>query len=67
MFQSLAYSPDLQVFDVQPQIERTEITRQQAPFDWTAFLESAWRDTSDPIGNTCQHRGRQMLTLRHWT
>ncbi len=50
--QSLGQSPDLQVYNVQPQIERTEITRQQAAFDWTNFLDSTWNDRNDPIGST---------------
>lgn len=52
VIQSMAQSPDIQVFGIQPQIERAEITRQQAAFDWTNFLESTWDDRSDPIGST---------------
>lgn len=52
VIESLSQSPDIQVFNVQPQIERTEITRQQAAFDWKNFLDSAWNDRSDPIGST---------------
>jgi len=52
VIESLSQSPDIQVFNVQPQIERTEITRQQAAFDWSNFMESAWIDRSDPVGNT---------------
>lgn len=52
MLLSLSQAPDIQVFAVQPEIERTEITRQQAAFDWNTFLESAWSDRSDPIGST---------------
>ncbi|MGV3485130.1 MAG: hypothetical protein ACO1RT_11995, partial [Planctomycetaceae bacterium] len=52
VIQSMAQSPDIQVFGIQPQIERTEITRQQAAFDWTNFLETTWNDRSDPIGST---------------
>ena len=50
--QSLSQSPDVQVLNVLPQIQRTEITRQQAAFDGTNFLDTAWNDRSDPIGST---------------
>lgn len=52
VIQSMTLSPDIQILTVQPQIERTEITRQQAAFDWANFLESAWTDRNDPIGST---------------
>ncbi len=52
MLLTLTQSPDVQVFQVQPQIEFTEITRQKAAFDWNTFLDSSWNDRSDPIGST---------------
>ncbi len=52
VMRALTQSPDVELINVQPQIERTEITRQQAAFDWTNFLESAWDDRSDPVGST---------------
>ena len=51
VIRSLGQSPDIQVFNIQPLIERTEVTRQQAAFDWNNFLESNWNDSSDPIGS----------------
>lgn len=51
MLLTLTQSPDIQVFQVQPQIEYTEITRQKAVFDWNTFLDSSWNDRSDPIGS----------------
>ena len=41
VIQSLAQSPDIEIFGIQPQIERTEITRQQAAFDWNNFIRFA--------------------------
>ncbi len=52
MLLTLTQSPDIQVFQVQPQIEFTEITRQKAAFDWNTFLDSSWNDRSDPIGSS---------------
>ncbi len=52
MLLTLTQSPDIQVFQVRPQIEYTEITRQKAAFDWNTFLDSSWNDRSDPIGST---------------
>lgn len=52
VIQSMTLSPDIQILNVQPQIERTEITRQRAAFDWTNFLESSWNDRNDPIGSS---------------
>lgn len=49
--QSLAQSPDVQAIQIAPQILRTEISRQQAAFDWNNFLETSWANRSDPIGS----------------
>ncbi len=51
VIRALTQSPDIEVINLQPQIQRTEITRQQASFDWNNFLESSWYDRNDPIGS----------------
>ncbi len=50
--QSLAQSPNVQRIRFAPLIQKTEISRQQAAFDWNNFLETNWANRSDPIGNT---------------
>ncbi|QDS96626.1 Outer membrane efflux protein [Roseimaritima multifibrata] len=49
--ESLEFSPEVQIIRVEPQIRRTDITRQKAAFDWTNFLETSWANRSDPIGS----------------
>lgn len=50
--EALRQAPEVQHLIIQPAIERTEITRQLAAFEWNQFLETSWVDNNDPIGNT---------------
>jgi outer membrane protein TolC len=46
------YSTQLQVFSEVPLIRETAITEADAAFDWNAFANGLWDDTSDPVGNS---------------
>ncbi len=35
----------------EPQIRRTSVVEEDAAFDWYAFLNTTYTDTSDPVGN----------------
>ena len=46
------HSKQIQVFADLPLIRETAIVEADAAFDWQAFVESRWDDTSDPVGNS---------------
>lgn len=48
---ALQQAPEVRQIRLAPQIQRTEISRQQAAFDWNRFLETNWANRSEPIGN----------------
>ncbi|MCA9078991.1 MAG: TolC family protein [Planctomycetaceae bacterium] len=49
---TLNCSKQVQVFSELPLIRETAIVEADAAFDWSMFLESRWRDLSDPVGST---------------
>ena len=51
---SLANSVQVRALRTEPEIRRATIAVECAAFDWTAFVESRFDDTSDPIGSTLQ-------------
>ena len=48
----LEHSLQIRVFADLPLIRETAIVEADAAFDWQAFLDSRWDDTSDPVGNS---------------
>lgn len=50
--ETLANSPQVQVLAARPQAAKTMIVEELAQFDWSAFVESRWRDTTEPTGST---------------
>lgn len=51
LIRALQWSPQVKVFSELPVIRETSIIEADAAFDWHAFLDSRWDDTSDPVGN----------------
>lgn len=51
LIRALQYSSQVKVFSELPVIRETSIVEADAAFDWHAFLDSRWDDTSDPVGN----------------
>ncbi|MFO0012339.1 MAG: TolC family protein [Planctomycetota bacterium] len=49
---ALTHSPHVQSVQLEPQILETKIDQALGPFDPTTFVDSIFRDTSDPVGNT---------------
>jgi len=49
---ALRHSTYVKIANIEPQIFRTEITRESAAFDWRTFLESTYSDANDPVGST---------------
>ena len=52
LLSALEHSAQIKVFSDLPLIRETAITEADAAFDWTAFMESRWDDTSVPVGST---------------
>jgi len=48
---ALQYSSYVKVISAEPWIQRSEIVREQAEFDWRLFLESTYDDKNDPVGS----------------
>lgn len=51
LIRALQFSSQVKVFSELPVIRETSIVEADAAFDWHAFLDSRWDDTSDPVGN----------------
>lgn len=49
---TLKYSKQIKVFAELPMIRKTAVVEADAAFDWSAFLDSRWDDTSEPVGNS---------------
>ena len=49
---AIRYAPEIEVVRAETGIRRSEITRQQAEFDWNRFVELTWDETSLPISST---------------
>jgi outer membrane protein len=49
---ALTYSPFIQSAQLEPQVLETKVDQAFGPFDPKAFVDSIFRDTSDPVGNT---------------
>ncbi len=52
LIRALDHSKQIQVFRELPLIRETAVVEADAAFDWTAFTEARWDDTTDPIGNS---------------
>ncbi len=52
LYEALANSQQVKVFKQLPPIRQTAIVEADAAFDWNAFIDTQWDDSSDPIGNT---------------
>lgn len=48
---AIEYSPQVTALRIDPRIRETVIVEEDAAFDWTAFLETKYNKTNDPVGN----------------
>lgn len=48
---ALAEAPELQVLQSDWMIQQQEVCRQDAAFDWTAFVDAVWNRDSNPVGS----------------
>ncbi|MEM7314480.1 MAG: hypothetical protein AAF497_15140, partial [Planctomycetota bacterium] len=64
---ALQAAPQLRVFAAQPVIESTRVNESIAAFDWTTFLETAWDDSSEPVGSTLDTGTAPRLKNNFWT
>ncbi len=49
---ALVHSPLIQSIQLEPQILETKVDQAYGTFDPSTFIDSIFRDTSDPVGNT---------------
>lgn len=49
---AIVHSPYVQALTSEPRIQEALIIEEAAKFDWTAFVESNFEDTNEPIGST---------------
>lgn len=58
---TLLHAPELRILEADVGIASAEIDRQQAAFDWTAFLNSAWDDRNAPVGSALDGAQNRLL------
>ena len=64
---TLQSSSQVKVFSDLPFIRQTAIVEAQSAFDWTAFMDTRWDDTSDPVGNILTTGGSPRYRNNQWT
>ena len=52
LFLALKHSNQIKIAKRDPLIRETAIQEADSNFDWVRYLDSAWNDTSEPIGNS---------------
>ncbi|TWU59987.1 Outer membrane efflux protein [Rubripirellula tenax] len=67
LIRTLEHSAQVKVFSDLPLIRQTAITEACASFDWSAFMNTRWDDTSDPVGNTLTTGGASRYNNNQWT
>jgi outer membrane protein TolC len=63
---ALRHSPRVRAISDTPLIRETAIMESQGKFDWRAFMESRFTDTSDPVGSTLTTGGPRRLIDENW-
>lgn len=51
IYTAIQYSPEIEVLRAEVGISQAEITKQQAGFDWTNFIQSNWDERNVPVGS----------------
>ncbi len=67
LVRTLNHSAQVKVFSDLPLIRQTAITEACAAFDWNAFMNTRWDDTSDPVGNVLTTGGADRYQNNQWT
>lgn len=67
LVRTLEHSAQVKVFSDLPLIRQTAITEACAAFDWNAFMNTRWDDTSDPVGNILTTGGADRFRNNQWT
>ena len=52
LFLALQHSNQIKIAKRDPLIRETAVPEADSRFDWVRYLNTAWNDTSEPIGNT---------------
>ena len=64
---TLVHAPQVSVLAARPQAAKTAIVEESARFDWSAFVESQWRDITEPIGNSLTTGGPDLFRNHQFT
>lgn len=65
--ETLEYSPTVSLLAARPQAVKTYIVEEAAKFDWNIFMESRWRDTTEPIGSSLTTGGPSIYRQHEFT
>ena len=65
--EALQNAPQIRVLAARPQAARMVTLEEVASFDWTAFVESRWRDSTTPTGSTLTTGGPQQFRDHEFT
>jgi outer membrane protein len=63
---TLRCSPHVRVLYDTPAIQQANVCEAEAQFDWRAFMESKFIDTSDPVGSTLTTGGPSRYLDQNW-
>src|SRR5262245_29778888 len=63
---ALRHSPRVRAISDTPLIRETAIMEAEGQFDWRAFMDSRFTDTSDPVGSTLTTGGPSRLIDENW-
>ena len=59
LYLALQHSNQIKIAKRDPLIRASAIQEADSAFDWVQYLDSAWRDTSEPIGNSLTAGGTE--------
>ncbi|MBX3423811.1 MAG: TolC family protein [Pirellulaceae bacterium] len=66
VWQAVSHSPNIQAILLEPQILDARAAKELGEFDVNSFVDSIFRDTSDPVGNTLTTGGPPRLNESLW-
>ncbi len=67
LYGALEHSAQLQVIREVPLIRETGVIEADSQFDWVSFVETQWRDISEPVGSTLTTGGPSRFRDHHFT
>ncbi|MFO0999415.1 MAG: TolC family protein [Planctomycetaceae bacterium] len=62
LYRAMTEAPELKILNSDWCIQLQEVTRQDAAFDWTTFVNSVWNRDSTPVGSQLDGAARRLLS-----